>query len=562
MSAEELERQKGQLKPVSTIITTLTGDKIQINPDGSSVILEQTINLQALSSSATSSRSTSSWTGAPKPVPIPPRFVGLDRIDKSFRKVGRTQSNHVILFKNCTDSKFQIAMNQKLGKLYFVDCVGCEIQVLDSAVLTTKSCEMVNCKDCVLSFDACDCSELFFHDCDGITVQVTNEETLVEDFHMRWYNCKNGKVQIIQTHPGTDPNQVTMIPFDVLRTLECPLSPTLCIATKLVFPLNYPQKTLDEFSSKGNSKNYGDLTAERVKLVVVENDPGDEYVLGRNKEQVLREISEGMENNSVFDRIPVKQLAQLYEEEIEECEEPAELLAEHVKVVAEAIRNGKHVVVYTGAGISTSASIPDYRGPEGAWTLRDKGGKRTKETKELSQALPTYGHYAITHLISKGLVHFLTSTNLDGLHRRSGTPQEKIVELHGNCYREVCGNCDREYLRSYDVLHTRTARWTHLTGRNCGTCGGGLKDTIAHFTENLSQNEWKNAVLNSRKCDVAIVLGTSMNVQPAASLPYKTVQTGGKLFIVNLQRTPYDKSATLKIYAKTDEFMTDRKSVV
>jgi len=170
--------------------------------------------------------------------------------------------------------------------------------------------------------------------------------------------------------------------------------------------------------------------------------------------------------------------------------------------------------------------------------------------------LPTTAHYALTHLLKTGLIQFITSTNLDGLHRRSGTPQDKIVELHGNCYREVCGNCEREYLRSFNVLETRLERWTHLTGRLCGSCGGGLKDTIAHFTENLAPNEWKKAVQNARKSDVALVLGTSMNVQPAASLPYKTLSNpGGKLFIVNLQRTPYDGQATLKVYATTDIFM-------
>jgi mono-ADP-ribosyltransferase sirtuin 6 len=199
---------------------------------------------------------------------------------------------------------------------------------------------------------------------------------------------------------------------------------------------------------------------------------------------------------------------------------------------------------------------------------------------ELGSAMPTYAHYAITELIRKQLVSFVTSTNLDGLHVRSGTVRGKISELHGNCYLEICELCEREYLRSFDTLPTRVDRWSHHTGRLCD-CGGHLRDTIVHFTENIRRSEWASAVTNARLSDVALVLGTSMNVQPAASLPDKCLKNNGsvrsyasskgnsfsqfqtnhmclprlQLFIVNLQRTPYDEFATLKIYAKTDDFM-------
>lgn len=124
----------------------------------------------------------------------------------------------------------------------------------------------------------------------------------------------------------------------------------------------------------------------------------------------------------------------------------------------------------------------------------------------------------------------------------------------GNCYREFCELCDLEHFRSFDTLPTRSDRWTHHTGRFCDACGGHLRDSIIHFTENIRDDEWTSAVSNARASDVAVVLGTSMNVQPAASLPDKCLENGGKLFIVNLQRTPYDEFASAKIYAKTDDF--------
>jgi len=224
-----------------------------------------------------------------------------------------------------------------------------------------------------------------------------------------------------------------------------------------------------------------------------------------------------------------------------------------VKVIAQALKNSKHTVIYTGAGVSTSVKIPDYRGPQGVWTLRNKG--TLPEGKELSQALPTYTHYAIRELVQSGLVQYIVSTNLDGLHRRSGLTASEISELHGNCYREICATCSREYLRAFDTLTTREDRWTHLTGRTC-ECGGPLKDTIVHFTENMPHGAMAAAMKHARTAEVALVLGTSMNVQPAASLPDKALQNpNGKFFIVNLQRTPYDSVATLHVFGKTDQFM-------
>uniref|UniRef100_A0A6B2LB65 protein acetyllysine N-acetyltransferase n=1 Tax=Arcella intermedia TaxID=1963864 RepID=A0A6B2LB65_9EUKA len=230
-------------------------------------------------------------------------------------------------------------------------------------------------------------------------------------------------------------------------------------------------------------------------------------------------------------------------------------IREYAKQVSDAIKNASHLVVYTGAGVSTSAKIPDYRGPQGAWSVRDYGTQQTGNKKQLDEASPTYTHYALTELAKRGYLKFLISTNLDGLHLRSGFPTDIISEMHGNCYKEICYACDKIYLRSFNVLKTRSDRWTHLTGRFCTECGAELKDTIAHFTENIYKKEYESSEKHARKADIALILGTSMFVQPAASLPYKTLDLeGGKIFLVNLQRTPIDHLCT-KIYSETDKLM-------
>jgi len=242
------------------------------------------------------------------------------------------------------------------------------------------------------------------------------------------------------------------------------------------------------------------------------------------------------------------------EDEIKEYVEEKEVTISKIKTLAKMIKEGKHLVIYTGAGVSTSAKIPDYRGPTGVWSLRDKGLSPNFEIT-IEQALPTETHMAIKELVKRGICKFVCSTNVDGLHRRSGISENEMSELHGNCYKEYCGKCNKEYLRNFDVTCSIP---DHKTGRKCTVekCGGELLDTIIHFEENLPEKELEKTVSHAEKSDVALVLGTSMRVAPANSFPYYAVKNnGGNMIIVNLQKTPYDSKATLRIFEKTDFVM-------
>lgn len=156
--------------------------------------------------------------------------------------------------------------------------------------------------------------------------------------------------------------------------------------------------------------------------------------VARTAEGVASEIAAFEAGNAKRDAMPLAEIGKLYDRELAEVEDaPGEFQAK-VKDVADAIREGSHVVFYSGAGISTAASLPDYRGPQGVWTQRARGELPGASKTELGTASPTYAHYAISHLVKQGLVTFVTSTNLDGLHRRSGVPQSCISELHGSQY--------------------------------------------------------------------------------------------------------------------------------
>ena len=111
------------------------------------------------------------------------------------------------------------------------------------------------------------------------------------------------------------------------------------------------------------------------------------------------------------------------------------------------VQQSKHTVIYTGAGVSTSAGIPDFRGPKGVWTLEKKGLKPDMNVS-WDDAKPTKTHMAISKLIEKDMAKFVISQNIDGLHLRSGIPRIHLAELHGNMFVDECSICKKMYVRS------------------------------------------------------------------------------------------------------------------
>eukprot|EP01106_Pelomyxa_sp_JSP_P007200 TRINITY_DN2186_c0_g1_i9.p1 TRINITY_DN2186_c0_g1~~TRINITY_DN2186_c0_g1_i9.p1 ORF type:complete len:349 (+),score=121.67 TRINITY_DN2186_c0_g1_i9:120-1049(+) len=249
------------------------------------------------------------------------------------------------------------------------------------------------------------------------------------------------------------------------------------------------------------------------------------------------------------------QIRAAYDAERAEHEDSPDVLRDKVIAVANILKSAKHAVVYTGAGISTSGGIPDFRGPQGVWTKQDKG-EFSFGGKDMSAAKPTYAHYAVTELVRRHLLHFVVTTNMDALHLRSGLLPHLIVELHGCCHREFCEGCGRMVMRNYDILEKPHGR-DHYTGGLCSWCGGKYMDTIVHFSDTYrTEMDPLTAMHHAKKADVALVMGTSMNVQGAASYPDKALHNpNGKLIIVNLQPTPYDHIASVRVFARTDHFM-------
>ncbi|KFB40804.1 AGAP001458-PA-like protein [Anopheles sinensis] len=223
----------------------------------------------------------------------------------------------------------------------------------------------------------------------------------------------------------------------------------------------------------------------------------------------------------------------------------------------------KHTVVHTGAGISTSAGIPDFRGPKGVWTLEEKGEKPSVNIS-FDEAIPTKTHMALKALVAAGHVQYIVSQNIDGLHLRSGLAREYLSELHGNMFVEVCLKCRKQYVRSTPaptVGKKLTGNICRGSGKQLGCRGGNLIDNILDWEHDLPENDLQLAFMHSAMAELNICLGTTLQIVPSGDLPLKNQKYGGRLVICNLQPTKHvvflmqDKKADMIISSYVDLVM-------
>lgn len=200
-------------------------------------------------------------------------------------------------------------------------------------------------------------------------------------------------------------------------------------------------------------------------------------------------------------------------------------LEQRLQTLAEWILNARHVVIFTGAGISTESGLPDFRGPEGLWTRRDKG--LPPPQFDWSSAKPNSAHMAIVELQNMGKLAFLISQNVDNLHLKSGIKPDLIAELHGNITRLRCQECGFQCDNFPDLT-------------TCPLCEGKLKSSIVDFGDILPAEEVRKAELHSRLSDLFIVVGSSLVVFPAADMPRIALDAGARLVIINQGDTPLD----------------------
>jgi NAD-dependent SIR2 family protein deacetylase len=207
-------------------------------------------------------------------------------------------------------------------------------------------------------------------------------------------------------------------------------------------------------------------------------------------------------------------------------------LTDRVQTLAQWLYESQYPVVFTGAGISTESGLPDFRGPNGIWSRRDKGLKPRPMSKSWNSVDPNKGHLAVKELQKLGKLKFLISQNVDNLHLKSGIIPELLAELHGNITKLRCTRCERTIDLSAGQTHCQ--------------CGGTLVRSVVDFGQSLPQRDLTRSFEHSQKCDLFIVAGSSLVVTPAADMPREAVQAGAKLVIINQGETPLDRFAHLR----------------
>jgi NAD-dependent deacetylase len=232
---------------------------------------------------------------------------------------------------------------------------------------------------------------------------------------------------------------------------------------------------------------------------------------------------------------------------------------QHIETIARWIVECEHIVAFTGAGISTDSGIPDFRGPEGVWTQRDAGLPPPRWRVPPGEVGPNASHLSLAELQRLGRLRFLITQNTDNLHRRSGIRPEVLAELHGNGQLVRCLGCDQLYGRQ--EVGWDAARWgpgyrtqNPIPGQPvCPDCGGRLISAVVNFGDPMPERELVLAEGHARRCDVMLVLGSSLMVQPAASLVGLALRSGARVVLVNRGKTPYDGAATLRAWTGIGE---------
>jgi NAD-dependent deacetylase len=222
-----------------------------------------------------------------------------------------------------------------------------------------------------------------------------------------------------------------------------------------------------------------------------------------------------------------------------------------VERLADLVRERQPCIVLTGAGISTESGIPDFRSSEGIWAQFDpyevahidalrRDPLRVWEfyarrLEVLADAQPNDGHRALAELEERGWIRAVVTQNVDGLHRAAGSLA--VVEVHGSLREAECLRCGRR-IPMADAI-------AELPLPPCPECGETLKPAVVLFGELLPAVAIDRAQRLAAEAGLLLVVGSSLEVHPVASLPAETLAAGGALAIVNRGCTPWDSRAEL-----------------
>ncbi len=232
----------------------------------------------------------------------------------------------------------------------------------------------------------------------------------------------------------------------------------------------------------------------------------------------------------------------------------------------EAWKRAERVVVLTGAGLSTASGIPDFRSPGGRWesyqpvTLQEFMAAESSrveywrykgETWALMRAaLPNPAHEALASLAKANQIQLLVTQNVDGLHERSGFPEERLINIHGTDSYVECMRC-----RERAPREGAQRQWEEGQAVPTCACGGPWKPAVISFGQNLVVEDLEQAFSSAQACDLFVAIGSSLVVGPINQMFSLAKQAGARTAILTRSATDYDGVADWKISDPLDEVL-------
>jgi len=234
-------------------------------------------------------------------------------------------------------------------------------------------------------------------------------------------------------------------------------------------------------------------------------------------------------------------------------------IATSIATLSKMIRESRIVAGFTGAGISTESGVPDFRSPDSPWMrnkpipfrlfLESADARREAWRRKFTMddlyrhAEPTRGHLGIAAMVEVGKMPAVITQNIDNLHQASGLADDQVIELHGNGTYAACLSCGRRH--EIPAIRLRF----EATGEApcCEDCGGIVKSATISFGQAMPAEKMRAALELTLSSDLFLVLGSSLVVHPAASLPSLAKENGARLAIINREPTPLDDYADIVI---------------
>ncbi|MFV9509731.1 NAD-dependent deacylase [Tepidibacillus sp. LV47] len=216
------------------------------------------------------------------------------------------------------------------------------------------------------------------------------------------------------------------------------------------------------------------------------------------------------------------------------------------------LHESNYTVIFTGAGMSTESNLPDFRSASiGLWNKFDpsklatidamKNNREefrefyTMRMKAIQNTKPHIGHHILATWEKNGLIKSIITQNVDGFHQQAGN--KKVVELHGTLRHCHCHLCGKIYCNERFINNETKCK-----------CGGFIRPSVVLFGENLPEEALEMAEKETKKSDLFIVLGSSLQVSPANYFPSIAKRNGARLVIVNMEPTPLDDQADIVIH--------------